>query len=684
MRGYNDETESREAFTTDRRPDPEPTEEITAGRHGDITTSSRSIGDELTLKSGGDTAEGTAALSNGHAAVSEVTHPITFCRKAKLTPPPIRIHLADDDDDPSELVQVVVEPDPVRTTVTPGETLAGRYVVIEKVNHCGMGLVYKALDRRRERAGVPVPWVALKFASAAEGDVSATSTYLRQEFLKLSQLSHPSIVSAFDFDSDGGLDFIVMEWLGGTTLASLLTQTSSKRIALHKAQEIVRGVAEALAHAHSLGIVHGDVKPSNIYLTENRSVKLLDFGSSGQTSADDVATAEPNWATRAYASCEVLRGALPQPHDDVFALGVTAYCLLSGERPFGDLDAADAKAQSVLPAPLPPDAMENWPALSRALSFDAADRPSNAHEFLVEFSDPGIEAVKTPEERSHLEHIAYGAIAVALLIALVAWTVGSVGGLSAIEQQALQNAEVALAEGRLVEPSRESAFALYSSVLVASPENAEALEGLNRIAEEYLTRARDALAADDLDGASANLAIAKQVMPDHYGIVVTGDLMARYARDLLVSARQAVQNDIELAERLLARVATLLPPEDPGLADVREQLAKSRIAKRVETLLSGIDQRILAERLTLPAGDSAVDLLRQARALAPNDRQVVVAADRIATALLFQSMFAISSGDLDAAQVFIDAAKALDVKHLALARAQYELAKARHAALRTR
>ena len=79
-----------------------------------------------------------------------------------------------------------------------------------------------------------------------------------------------------------------------------------------------------------------------------------------------------------------------------------------------------------------------------------------------------------------------------------------------------------------------------------------------------------------------------------------------------------------------------------------------------------------------------MDLLRQARVLAPDDRQVTLAADRIATALLFQSMFAISSGKLDEAQRFIDGAKSLGVKHLALSRAEYELAKARHEAMRTR
>jgi hypothetical protein len=220
-------------------------------------------------------------------------------------------------------------------------------------------------------------------------------------------------------------------------------------------------------------------------------------------------------------------------------------------------------------------------------------------------------------------------------------------------------------------------------VLEAAPDTPRALDGVERIAEHYLTLARDALAADDPEAAAANLALARDVMPEHYGIAITSDLIARYGKDLLVNARQLAESDLEQAEVLLASASAFLPAGDPALEQVQADLARYRREAKLDVLLRGIDSRILAERLTIPQGDSAVDLLRQARELAPNDREVILAADRIATALLFQSMFAISSGKLDDAQRFIDAAKALDVKHLALARAQYELAKARHEAVRT-
>ena len=279
----------------------------------------------------------------------------------------------------------------------PGDVFCGRYVVIRKVDHYGMGLVYKARDRQRKRAGSPMPWVALKFARPGSGTGTETRRLLRQEFLKLSQLNHPNVVKVYDLASDAGTEFIVMEWLSGETLASLLARITARRLALEKAIEIVRCTARGLAHAHDLGIVHGDVKPSNIFLTNNREVKLLDFGSSGTTSAD-VAGPEPerNWATRAYASPQVLEGEAPQPHDDVFALGVTAWCLLSGDRPFGERDALAARAEGVEPPPLPPDAHEQWPAVRSALQFEAIDRPQHARLFVRELDERGDESARQP------------------------------------------------------------------------------------------------------------------------------------------------------------------------------------------------------------------------------------------------------------------------------------------------
>ncbi|HEX7719364.1 MAG TPA: serine/threonine-protein kinase [Woeseiaceae bacterium] len=563
-------------------------------------------------------------------------------------------------------------------TVSPGTLVVGRYEVLELVQHSGMGRVYKARDRQRERAGLEKPFVALKFASPASEDSIDTTSYLRQEFLKLSVLRHPNIVAAYDLDTHRGSDFIVLEWLQGETLAELLGRINSKRIALSKAQEIVASVAAALAHAHAASIVHGDIKPSNIFLTDEHAVKVLDFGSSGNSSAGE---GERSWATRAYASCELLSSESAGPADDVFALGVTAYYLLSGERPYGELDALDAKEQGMQPEPLPEDAREHWPAIRAALQLDAADRPVDAGDFLARFEErPEAEPQEVfprpiPVQRMA---VAYGALAAVVIAVTVWWSIPGAQQSPSPVDDLLEKAAFALESDRLTGPGDDSALHYFRAVLAEDPSSAAASNGLDRIAETYLSGARTALAAEDFDGAVRSLAMAKDVQPSHFGIAAIEDLLARHRRDLLVSARQVSSSDIDQAQVYLTRAAMISQEDDADIESVRAELLQQARAADVDALMRRIDQRILSERLTMPAGDSAMDLYWQASRLAPDDRQVRLAADRIVTALLFQAMFAVSNGKLDDAEGFIEAAKSLEVRHLALARAEYELAKARH------
>ncbi len=567
--------------------------------------------------------------------------------------------------------------------ILPGTLVADRYEILQRVAHDGMGIVYKALDRNRQAVGAPRPWVALKFARPAGGKLNATTEHLRLEFLKLSQLSHPGIVAVYDLASDRGVEFMVLEWLSGDNLATVLDGLESKRIALRTALEIVRNVGEALAWSHAAGIAHGDVKPSNIFITDTRAIKLLDFGAPGQSPSADTVRDDASWATPVYASCAVLEGEQPQPVDDVYSLGVTAYYLLSGERPFGELDAATARDQGLAPTPLPEDAVDYWPAVERALRFDAVDRFNTAGEFLgrfVEQPDEPPRADFQPAISLQVPTFVYGALALLIFVAIVLWAIpgnDSPAGVGSL----LDNATAALSAGRLVGPGDENAFDYFQSILESDPTNPTALEGLDRIAEEYLARARSALAAEEFESAIGNLETARHVQPEHFGIAAIADLVGRYREDLLVSARRVSATDPPQAQRYLAQAAAMSGENDPAVADVREELQQEASAAVLDDLLRGIDQRILSERLALPQGDSAIDLLRRASQLAPGERQVQVAAERIASALLFQSMFAISNGDLDAAEAFIDSAKGLNLKHLALARAEYELARARTRAM---
>ncbi|MEE9217562.1 MAG: serine/threonine-protein kinase, partial [Acidobacteriota bacterium] len=152
--------------------------------------------------------------------------------------------------------------------LTPGTRL-GRYEVIRLLGAGGMGEVYLAKDERLERE------VALKvLPTGTLADESARKRF-RREALALSKLNHPNIETVYDFDTEEGVDFLVMEYVAGHTLAEKLTNG-----ALPEKEVVTLGgqIASALEEAHEQGVVHRDLKPGNILVTAKGQAKLLDFG----------------------------------------------------------------------------------------------------------------------------------------------------------------------------------------------------------------------------------------------------------------------------------------------------------------------------------------------------------------------------------------------------------------------
>lgn len=554
-----------------------------------------------------------------------------------------------------------------------GDVVADRYVIVDVLPGSGMGQIYKALDRHRDSIDAPSSYVALKFMRARPNSEDDGTSDIRREFDTLSQLSHPNIVKAFAVGVHNDAEYMVLEWLEGTSLLHLLETQSSKRIALSRARYILRSVAAGLACAHERNIVHGDVKPSNIFVTNHGTVKLLDFGAKSEARDGEVLQ---SWATQAYASVDVLSGSAANKADDVYSLGVTAYLLLSGERPFGTKDAVEARREDFLLRPLPPDSSDDWPAVSSALSFDASERPADAARFLAEYLRLGPTGAP-PEKPARVSYPRYVAVAALVIFLVAAWAI-RLDGLSNINARAtLQRANAALTEGRLVVPEDDNALNFYNAVLVASPDNSEAINGLHGIASQYLVRASNSLAANHFAAAGAYLLAARKVSPEHSSIAIVERLFDRYATDLVVSAELIASRDPSEAKSILDRVEAITDTEAKRIAALRSRMDGDALDFELRTLLTGIDERILAERLAVPRGDSAIDLLRKARELKPDDERLPLAANRIVSALLFKGLFAISDGKLDAADGYINAAKSLNVRHLATAQTAYELAKAR-------
>ena len=214
--------------------------------------------------------------------------------------------------------------------------LVGAYEVLERLGKGGMGEVFRARDIRLDRI------VAIKFVSPHLKDDRIATERLAREARLASALNHPGIVTVHDVGYDDGQPFVVMEFIGGRSLASRLGDGPLRP---REALEIAAQVADALAAAHDAGIVHRDLKPQNIMLTTDHRVKVVDFGLSKlaiDAPADDHDTMEHQaltaertlLGTAGYMSPEQVAGQAADARADQFALGAILYEMLTGRRAF--------------------------------------------------------------------------------------------------------------------------------------------------------------------------------------------------------------------------------------------------------------------------------------------------------------------------------------------------------------
>jgi serine/threonine protein kinase len=249
-----------------------------------------------------------------------------------------------------------------------------------------MGMVFRALDMRKVEARDPKPEVAVKILNASFEQHPDAFVALQREASKAQSLAHPNIVTVFDFDRDGESVFITMELLVGRSLDDAIR--ADRGLDRATALPVIRGIAEGLAYAHRKGIVHSDLKPANIFLTADKTPKLLDFGiaravpSADSGPKDQFDAGSLGAYTEGYATEEMVEGKDPAPADDMYAFGIIVYELLTGRHPFGDKGAAQARAAGLTPAPIRSLRRREWQTLARTLAFDRAQRPRDAAEFL--------------------------------------------------------------------------------------------------------------------------------------------------------------------------------------------------------------------------------------------------------------------------------------------------------------
>ncbi len=226
-----------------------------------------------------------------------------------------------------------------------GKMLDNRYEILERIGVGGMAVVYKAMCHRLNRL------VAIKIL---KDDYALDADFRRRfnaESQAVAQLSHPNIVSVYDVSRGGEVEYIVMELMDGITLKQYMARRGQLNVqeSLHFITQIMRG----LSHAHSRGIVHRDIKPQNIMVLRDTSVKVADFGIACLENATQTLTQEALGSVH-YISPEQARGDRTDARSDIYSAGVVLYEMLTGRLPFEGDSAVSVAIQHLSSIPLAP------------------------------------------------------------------------------------------------------------------------------------------------------------------------------------------------------------------------------------------------------------------------------------------------------------------------------------------
>ncbi|MCE5221673.1 MAG: Stk1 family PASTA domain-containing Ser/Thr kinase [Clostridium sp.] len=207
-----------------------------------------------------------------------------------------------------------------------GTLLLNRYKLLEKIGEGGMGIVYKAKCTLLNR------FVAVKILKAELSDDKDFITRFKREANSIASLSNPNIVNIYDVGSENNINFIVMEYINGKTLKQVINE--NVRLSSLKSLDIAFQIAKALQYAHKNNIIHRDIKPDNILITEDNIVKLTDFGIAKVADSVTITNSNKIIGSVHYFSPEQAKGKFVDCRTDIYALGVVMYEMITGQVPF--------------------------------------------------------------------------------------------------------------------------------------------------------------------------------------------------------------------------------------------------------------------------------------------------------------------------------------------------------------
>jgi eukaryotic-like serine/threonine-protein kinase len=520
-----------------------------------------------------------------------------------------------------------------------GQTL-GHYRILEKVAAGGMGVVYRAHDEQLERD------VALKVLPSGTLSDNSSRRQFRKEALALAKLSHPNIETIYEFDTQDGIDFLVMEYVPGNTLAERLGSG-----ALPEKEVVALGmqITAALEQAHERGIVHRDLKPRNIAITEQGQAKVLDFGLAKLlpkinevTAADTLTDTQAGAGTLPYMPPEQLQGESVDARADIYTIGAVLYEMATDRRAFPE-ELPSRVIDSILHhPPVPPRALNSRisPELERiilkCLDKDPGRRFQSAKELSVDLrrldeTTPNKMATPAPRPSIWKRIPTPAKYAVAVLLTIAVALIG----------QDFQSLRVRLMA--LIRP--QSVFANQGWILIAAPEN--------------LT---DQPLFDETLGEGLTLALQQSHYLNVFPRARIIDTLGRMQKKNVARVDEVLGREIcqrENVQVLLVssirssggRFQIIVRAEDPATGNLR--FVESEQFTRKEELFDRVDH--LAARTRKDLGESLAGIKENSRPLAK-----VTTGSLEALQLYSRAADLVAEGDPDKAQPLLQSALELD------------------------
>jgi serine/threonine protein kinase len=277
-----------------------------------------------------------------------------------------------------------------------GAQINDRYLLQRVLGYGEISVVWLARDLHAETPEGGRRYLAIKVLKEAFKDDPDVAGALHRELELTSALTHPNIADVWGVERSGEDYFMTMEYLAGVTLDQAMQRYDGQGFPKDTALEIFSYISAGLEYAHSCRIVHADFNPSNIFLTRDGQVRILNFGIAG--TADKLArktggrklfdAAKQKTVSPAYTSCETLEGADPDVRNDVYALACVAYQLFSGRHPFAYLSATEARDQGLMPRAIAGLSQKQNEALRQGLAFAPRGRTASVRQFVRGLNPP--------------------------------------------------------------------------------------------------------------------------------------------------------------------------------------------------------------------------------------------------------------------------------------------------------